>query len=80
MAMTGAWSLGLPSPAVGRRSWRSMRTSRQRSARGGVPRIRSSLSPHTRWKPEVDLVDVLVEVDSWCGFLDAFTHAGDATT
>ena len=30
--------------------------------------------------PAVDLVDVLVEVDAWCGFLDAFTHAGDATT
>lgn len=40
----------------------------------------------TRWRdhvvdllPEVDLVDVLIEVNAWCGFLDAFTHAGHAT-
>ncbi|MGF1599603.1 MAG: Tn3 family transposase [Acidimicrobiales bacterium] len=29
--------------------------------------------------PEVDLVDVLVEVDHWCGFLDQLRHADHAT-
>jgi TnpA family transposase len=29
--------------------------------------------------PEVDLVDVLVEVNAWCGFLDELTHASGAT-
>ena len=28
--------------------------------------------------PTVDLVDLLVEVNSWCGFLDELTHAGNA--
>ena len=30
--------------------------------------------------PEVDLVEVLVEVDAWCGFLDQLVHADHATT
>jgi len=29
--------------------------------------------------PEIDLVDLLVEVNSWCGFLDELIHAGHAT-
>ncbi len=29
--------------------------------------------------PDIDLVDILVEVNSWCGFLDSFTHVGHAT-
>ena len=29
--------------------------------------------------PEIDLVDLLVEVNSWCGFLDELTHADNAT-
>ena len=29
--------------------------------------------------PEVDLIDVLVEVDSWCGYLDEFVHAAHTT-
>jgi len=29
--------------------------------------------------PQVDLVDVLVEVNSWCGFLDELTHETDHT-
>ncbi|MDH3730768.1 MAG: Tn3 family transposase [Acidimicrobiia bacterium] len=29
--------------------------------------------------PEVDLVDLLVEVNSWCGFLDSLVHAGHST-
>ena len=29
--------------------------------------------------PAVDLVELLVEVNSWCGFLDELTHAGNAT-
>ncbi|MCP4303451.1 MAG: Tn3 family transposase [bacterium] len=28
--------------------------------------------------PEVDLVDVLVEVNAWCGYLDELTHASGA--
>ena len=30
--------------------------------------------------PTIDLVDLLVEVNSWCGFLDELTHTGNATT
>ncbi len=30
--------------------------------------------------PEIDLVDLLIEVDGWCGFLDQLTHADNATT
>jgi TnpA family transposase len=30
--------------------------------------------------PEIDLIDLLVEVDRWCGFLDQLTHADNATT
>ena len=29
--------------------------------------------------PELDLVDLLAEVNTWCGFLDAFSHAGHST-
>ena len=30
--------------------------------------------------PEVDLIDVLVEVNSWCGYLDEFVHAAHTIT
>jgi Transposase. len=30
--------------------------------------------------PKVDLPDLLFEVHSWTGFLDAFVHLGDGTT
>ena len=30
--------------------------------------------------PEVNLIELLVEVNSWCGFLDQLTHAGNAKT
>lgn len=29
--------------------------------------------------PEISLIELLVEVNSWCGFLDHFTHAGNST-
>ena len=29
--------------------------------------------------PQVDLVDLLVEVNTWCGFLDSLVHAGHST-
>ena len=29
--------------------------------------------------PEIDLVDLLVEVNSWCGFLDELVHGGHST-
>ena len=29
--------------------------------------------------PEISLIELLVEVNSWCGFLDQFTRAGNAT-
>jgi len=32
-----------------------------------------------RLLPEVELVDVLTEVNNWCGYLDQFTHADNAT-
>jgi len=30
--------------------------------------------------PEISLVELLVEVNGWCGFLDQFTHAGNSTS
>jgi Tn3 transposase DDE domain-containing protein len=30
--------------------------------------------------PKIDLPDLLFEVDSWAGFLDAFVHLGDGRT
>ena len=30
--------------------------------------------------PSIDMVDLLIEVNSWCGFLDEFVHAGNATS
>lgn len=30
--------------------------------------------------PEISLIELLVEVNSWCGFLDHFTHAGNSTS
>jgi hypothetical protein len=30
--------------------------------------------------PKIDLPDLLFEVDSWTGFLDAFVHLGDGRT
>ena len=49
VTMSGAWSLGLPSPAVGLRSSRSTVTSLRRAATGAVARAKSIRRPHPRW-------------------------------
>ena len=49
VTMTGAWSLGFPSPNVGLRSSRSTTTSCRRFAIGWVPSARSIRSPHPLW-------------------------------
>ena len=41
-----------------------------------LDQIRSSIDSLL---PQIDLVDLLVEVDGWCGFLNQLTHADNAT-
>ena len=48
--ISGAWSLGLPTPAVGFRSSRSTTAAVQRAATDAVPRARSIRRPQPRWK------------------------------
>ena len=49
VTITGAWSLGLPSPVLGLRSSRSTTTVSSRDATDAVPSTRSIRSPHPLW-------------------------------
>ena len=43
------------------------------------PELEALKNPVDGLLPEVELVDVLTEVNDWCGYLDQLTHADNAT-